>query len=562
MKTANHFLAFSSLTLMPVRWIGLLALAARLLSSPAEARVLTWSGMSPDGCDAFTGQWNYPANWGGLGSPLSGDTLVFPSGYPWPHNANNIPGLTLNQIRFTGSAGDQTISGWPVTLTNSIIATNTAGTNTIYINIALAATNIPINVGSGAMLRIGKRTWDGCNGGEGILSGTGGLTKLGLGTLVLYPEFHPRNNIMGNIYAGSTIVNEGVLELGGPGGYGTNGAVPGNLIIGDGVGGANADVVRLVTQSEAIADTANVTINSSGLLDLNGSTETVGSLSGSGNMTLGSGGMLVVGGHNTSTTFSGVISGDGTFTKQGAGTMTLTGDNTYTGATTLSGGTLLVNGSQPQSAVTVSTGATLGGSGVVGHISAVDGVVALGTGILTSSNVLFYAYSSSLVVELHGTNAGSGYGQLNVRGDVSMGNGVGLNVLLTFPSAVGNSFTIINNDGSDAVSGTFAGLPEGATLIIGGAQFRISYAGGNGNDVVLTQLTERPRPQLTIAPVSTSSVRLLWPTNPAGFNLEASTNLGNHVWSDILPAPVVLDTNNVVTNTMDTPQKFYRLRNP
>ena len=55
-------------------------------------------------------------------------------------------------------------------------------------------------------------------------------------------------------------------------------------------------------------------------------------------------------------------------------------------------------------------------------------------------------------------------------------------------------------------------------------------------------------------------MRLLWPTNPAGFNLEASTNLGTTIWSDILPAPVVIGTNNVVTNAMDTPRKFYRLR--
>ncbi len=55
-------------------------------------------------------------------------------------------------------------------------------------------------------------------------------------------------------------------------------------------------------------------------------------------------------------------------------------------------------------------------------------------------------------------------------------------------------------------------------------------------------------------------MRLLWPTNSAGFNLEASTNLGTTIWSDILPAPVVIGTNNVVTNAMDTPRKFYRLR--
>ena len=75
-------------------------------------------------------------------------------------------------------------------------------------------------------------------------------------------------------------------------------------------------------------------------------------------------------------------------------------------------------------------------------------------------------------------------------------------------------------------------------------------------------LTQPPRTQLTIAPASTGNVRLLWPTNPAGFNLEASTNVGTTNWSDILPAPMVIGTNNVVTNALDTPRKFYRLRYP
>jgi hypothetical protein len=75
-------------------------------------------------------------------------------------------------------------------------------------------------------------------------------------------------------------------------------------------------------------------------------------------------------------------------------------------------------------------------------------------------------------------------------------------------------------------------------------------------------LTEPPRPQLAIVPNSTGIVRLLWPTNLAGFNLEASTNLVTTNWSGILPSPVVIGTNHVVTNAMDTPWKFYRLRKP
>ncbi len=73
-------------------------------------------------------------------------------------------------------------------------------------------------------------------------------------------------------------------------------------------------------------------------------------------------------------------------------------------------------------------------------------------------------------------------------------------------------------------------------------------------------LTQPPRPQLTIAPASMGNVRLLWPTNAAGFNLEACTNPGSPSWSNILPAPVIIGTNIVVTNAMTPMARFYRLR--
>ncbi len=72
----------------------------------------------------------------------------------------------------------------------------------------------------------------------------------------------------------------------------------------------------------------------------------VASLAGAGSVVLTSGG-LVVGRDNTSTTFSGVISGAGgalaALTKIGTGTLTLTGTSTYTGPTRISAGTLQVD---------------------------------------------------------------------------------------------------------------------------------------------------------------------------------------------------------------------------
>jgi hypothetical protein len=60
-------------------------------------------------------------------------------------------------------------------------------------------------------------------------------------------------------------------------------------------------------------------------------------------------------------------------------------------------------------------------------------------------------------------------------------------------------FLLIDNDGTDAISGTFNGLPEGATVNVGPYPFRVSYVGETGNDVTLTSLSGDP---LNTAPVA------------------------------------------------------------
>jgi hypothetical protein len=59
---------------------------------------------------------------------------------------------------------------------------------------------------------------------------------------------------------------------------------------------------------------------------------------------------------------------------------------------------------------------------------------------------------------------------------------------------VGTIYTLIANDGTDAVVGTFAGLPEGKIFTANGQLWQISYVGGDGNDVTL-QAVPRPRPR-------------------------------------------------------------------
>ncbi len=106
-------------------------------------------------------------------------------------------------------------------------------------------------------------------------------------------------------------------------------------------------------------------------------------------------------------------------------------------------------------------------------------------GIINSGNLSLGA-GTTTNIEVNGTTVGTQYDQLNVTGTVNISTSAELNVTLGFTPTVGNSFTIINNDGGDAVTGSFAGLPEGTVFYVLSTAFSISYAGGTGNDVVLT----------------------------------------------------------------------------
>jgi hypothetical protein len=110
---------------------------------------------------------------------------------------------------------------------------------------------------------------------------------------------------------------------------------------------------------------------------------------------------------------------------------------------------------------------------------------AAGHGILSTGNVSLRS-GNVYTAALAGETAGSGYGQLNVTGTVNLG-GATLNLTggLFTPTA-GAVYTLINNDGTDLVTGTFNGLPEGTLLTVGNFVGRLSYAGGDGNDVTLT----------------------------------------------------------------------------
>jgi autotransporter-associated beta strand protein len=131
----------------------------------------------------------------------------------------------------------------------------------------------------------------------GTISGSGSFVQMGPGTTVFAV---PSN------YTGATIVSGGTLQA----------------------GGANV-----------FAPASAFTIGSGATLALNSFNQSIASLAGAGNLTLGSAALTL---SNASGTFSGIMSGIGGSLVQTAGAETLSGANTYTGGTALNGGTLIV----------------------------------------------------------------------------------------------------------------------------------------------------------------------------------------------------------------------------
>jgi autotransporter-associated beta strand protein len=447
-----------------------------------------WAGSHPQ-----SGHWTTASNWEGGVAPIAGDDLIFPAGAArLADNTNNFPTNTLFRFLTFGGA-DYVLRGNPVRLTEGVVCTNDLGTNTVALDLLLGAdqtfrcSNAAARLEISGGVNLSNRTLTVETAGQvslsGVVSGAGGLIKTGGGTLAL-------TGSNANTYAGMTVVNEGTLALGKAGV-----AVPGALTIGDGSGGADADVVRFEAGQQVSPD-AVLVVNSSGLLNLQNFSHVASSLSGSGRLEFGgASAVLTVGSNNASSTFNGVITGDGQLVKGGNGTFTLTGNNTYTGQTTVSRGRLIVNGQQPDSAVVVNGPATLGGTGRVGSLSGAGTISpGLSPGMLSSGHVTL-ASDTTLRIELNGTSVGSGYDQLNVGGTVSLAGN--LEVSLGFTPAPNDTFTIINNNADDAVAGAFNGLPEGGYLVTTSGVFQVNYAAGTGNDVVLTYVVP---PQIACPP--------------------------------------------------------------
>ncbi|MEJ2854213.1 MULTISPECIES: autotransporter-associated beta strand repeat-containing protein [unclassified Saccharothrix] len=192
--------------------------------------------------------------------------------------------------------------------------------------------------------------------------------------------------------------------------------------------------------------------------------QTVNNLSGVEGSAVAAAGALTV--HaTTATTFGGTVTA-GSVTKTGAETLTVTGAHVTPAAPwTVRGGTLALTGSAQVRQLTVEPAGTLRVTGTVE--GAVDNA---GTVDATGATVRG-PYTQRPGARLSAT-------RMSVTGAVTLAGTL---------DPARDPGVIIDNRGTAEVSGTFDGLPEGAAV----GALRLTYRGGDGNDVALTSESAR-----------------------------------------------------------------------
>ena len=333
------------------------------------------------------------------------------------------------------------------------------------------------------------------------LSGSMELDVSGAGTAVLSPQ-----STSANSYSGST-------------------SILGGATVQNGV-------------ANAVPTSSSVSISLTSEYDLAGYSQQIPSLSGAGTVTSSSGTPVLtldISSGVVDSGWTGLVTGSVGITTNGPGTFVVTSsNNSYSDATDVTSGTLEVNGTITTSAVTVSSGATLEGSGSVSSITN-SGTVHPGNspGILTSNGAVTLG-SGSLAIDITGSTAGPGYSQLLASTSNINLTGSTLTITDSYPASYGTQFKIVS---AASITGSFTNARSGTTITAGGRTLSVSYS---STSVVLTDITS-PTPS---NPPSN-------PSNPVGPSvpLPPSGAVSYSGGSSLSPNGSVSVTNDQVTVT-------------
>lgn len=443
----------------------------------ASAATITWNGIGTDS------NMSNDENWEGFIAPGPGDTIVFPANISNRTVNNDLAGGTsFNSIHFTGSAtsaSNYTISGNTFSLTNGVTSAMSGDptSHTISANIIVAADQ------SWNAYPVTTLTH------TGALSGTSSFTKAGTGDVYLNGDKSG--------FTGPLVVSGGNLNASmGANAFGTSTEL---VTVSSGASLGLSGFTSDSTFDRPLSLTGSVTVPVIKLAQsFTGSSDATEppypTMTFSGDVTLGSNVLVSVSKKNAA--FTGTITGAFSInpTEDSVGTLE-TPERTVNYEDNAPGTTITVGNNQTAvvtgtyGGVDVLTGGILKGTGTVGAVEIFSGgtiAPGLSPGCLSTGDLTFHE-GGIYDFELGGTTACTQYDQIKVTGSVTLGNGtLNTEIVNDFKPAAGQSFTIINNDGTDAIGGTFKDLAEGATFELAGTVFKISYVGGDGNDVVLS----------------------------------------------------------------------------
>jgi autotransporter-associated beta strand protein len=459
--------------------------------------------------------------------------------------------LDVNAMSFN-NAEPITVSGAGVGSNGAIV--NNATNQTKVLRVVTLSTNSTIG-GSGDWDIRSSQAGSAVNG-DGQLNGTYNLTKVGTNTVTLFGvQVDPGLADM-DVQAGTLSVERNTTGLGNP-----------------------TNSIRVYTNATLQFQNASNAWNKVVVLK-DGATfkNTTINATFQGPVTLESG-VGTITANSAQFTLTNVISGAGGLTKTGTNTLVLTSSNIYSGSTLISGGTLALTGAgalAASSVLTVAGGSTLDASGrsdgtltlgsgqtlkgnglVLGAVVATNGsAIAPGSsvGILTISNALSLAPGSATTMELDKGN------QTNdlLRGLTSISYGGALNVTnLSGTLAAGDSFQLFL---AGSYNGTFAATNFPALASGLGWTNTLST---DGRIAVISVVNLAPT-NIVVGMPSPNALDLSWPLDHTGWTLQAQTNSADvGLGTNWAPVTGSASTNHVVV-TIDPANGtvFYRLVYP